>query len=67
MEDLAARLDSLLRLFAEADAKGPLDRARLVKRFRDDLQLLVAEYGPDAVDAALDKLPDEAWPSISLH
>jgi hypothetical protein len=67
MEDLPARLDTLLRLFAEADAKGPLDRARLVKRFRNDLQLLITEYGADAVDEALDKLPDEAWPSVLPH
>jgi hypothetical protein len=67
MEDLAARLDSLPRLFAVADAKGPLHRARLVKRIRNDLQLLITEYGTDAVDEALDKLPDGAWPSVLLH
>jgi hypothetical protein len=32
-----------------------------------DLQLLVTEYGAQAIGAALDKMPNEPWPSVSLH
>jgi hypothetical protein len=67
MDDLTARLEALLRLFAEADAKDQLDRTRLAEKFRKDLASLVAEYGPNALDAALDELPDAALPSVSLH
>ena len=67
MSDLTARLEALLRLFAEASAKDQLDRTRLAEKFRKDLAALVAEYGPNAVDAALDELPDAALPSGSLH
>jgi hypothetical protein len=67
MSDLTASLEALLRLFAEADSKDWLDRTRLAEKFRDDLALLVAEYGPSAVDEALDELPDAALPSVALH
>jgi hypothetical protein len=30
----------------------------MAQQFRRDLRLLVAEYGPSAVDAALDELPE---------
>jgi hypothetical protein len=65
MSDLAARLESLLRLYAAASDQGIDDR--LAERFRKDLALLVAEYGSKTVDAALDAMPDEAWPSVFLH
>ena len=28
---------------------------------------VIAEYGPAAVDAAVDKIPKEAWPSVAIH
>jgi hypothetical protein len=67
MDDLTARLEALLRLYAAAGAEGHLDGAGLAEQFRRDLQLLVTEYGHKAVDEALDKIPDELWPSVSLH
>jgi hypothetical protein len=66
MDDLTARLEALLRLYAAAADRGP-GSALLTEQFQKDLQLLVAKYGPGVVDAALEKLPDEAWPSVSLH
>jgi hypothetical protein len=67
MDDLTGRLEALLRLYAAADDNGHRNGARLAERFRRDLRLLVAEYGPKAVDAALEEMPDEAWPSVLLH
>jgi hypothetical protein len=66
MDDLTGRLEALLRLYAAADDRGQ-GSARMTEQFQKDLQLLVAKYGPGVVDAVLDKLPDEAWPSVSLH
>lgn len=65
MDDLTARLEALLRLYAAAFDERQDDQ--LGKRFRKDLQMLVAEYGPQAVNAALDALPNAASPSGSLH
>jgi len=56
-----------LRLYAAACDQGHLDSSRSAEQFRKDLQLLVADYDHDAVDAALDQLPDVASPSVSLH
>jgi hypothetical protein len=67
MDDLTARLEALLRLYSAARDQGQGDGVRLAEQFRKDLQLLVNEYGPKAVDEALDKIPDEVWPSVSLH
>ena len=68
MDDLTARLEALLRslrLFAASSDQS--QDAQLGEQFHKDLALLVAEYGHDAVSAALDELPDGAGPSISLH
>jgi hypothetical protein len=67
MSDLAARLEALLRLYSAASERGELGDSKLGKQFRKDLQLLVSEHGADAVDAALEHMPDEQWPSVSLH
>ena len=67
MDDLTARLEALLRLYAAADDWGQRGGARWAEQFRKDLALLVAKYGFKAVDTALEKLPDEPWPSVSLH
>jgi carbon monoxide dehydrogenase subunit G len=66
MDDLTARLEALLRLYAAAGDRGE-GSARLTGQFQEDLQLLVAKYGPRVVDATLEKLGDEVWPSVSLH
>jgi hypothetical protein len=63
MDDLTARLKALLRYYAAAFEQPPDDR--LGERFRRDLQLLVTEFGPQAVNAALDEIPD-APPNL-LH
>jgi hypothetical protein len=62
MDDLTARLQALMRRYAAScDQPGPY------QRFRKELNLLISEYGYQAVDAALDNLPEEPWPSVSLH
>ncbi len=66
MDELTARLESLLRFYAGADLYDH-DDGVLAQQVSKDLQLLVAEFGPKAVDAALDKMPDGAWQSSSLH
>jgi hypothetical protein len=67
MDDLTGQLEALLRLYAAAFDRNDGDDGRAREQFRRDLELLIARYGRAAVDAALDKLPDEAWPSVSLH
>ncbi len=66
MDDLTARLEALLRLYVAAGDYGQ-GSARLTEQFRRDLQSLVSKYGPRVVDATLEKLGDEARPSVSLH
>jgi hypothetical protein len=63
MDDLTARLKALLHYYAAAFEQPPDDR--LGERFRRDLQLLITEYGAEAVSAALDEIPD-APPNL-LH
>jgi hypothetical protein len=58
---LTTRLEELLSRYAAAFDQ-PQD---LSEQFRRDLQLLVAEFGYDAVRAALDEIPDA--PSGFLH
>jgi hypothetical protein len=66
MSDLIARLEALLRGYS-ACREGQGDGGQWVQQFRRDLRLLVAEYGPNAVDAALDELPDGAGARASHH
>ena len=40
---------------------------RLHAEFRKDMDALVTEFGKRAVDKAIAELPDERWPSVSLH
>jgi hypothetical protein len=67
MDELTARLESLLRLYAGARQQDEGDGIQLAQLVGKDLQLLVAEFGPRAVDAALDKIPDGSWQPGSLH
>jgi len=68
MDDLTTRLEALMRRYAAACAQGKGDGAQLAEQFRRELQLLVAQYGQPAVDAALDEeMSDGVWPSVSLH
>jgi len=67
MDELTARLESLLRFYAGAGPYDQDDGAQLAQQFSKALQLLVAEFGPNAVDAALDQMPDGAWQPGLLH
>ena len=67
--NLSDRLEALLRRYAQAyeiDGCDP-EAARLAERFRKDLRSLVSEYGPSAVEAALDEIPDNPSPPIAPH
>jgi hypothetical protein len=66
MSYLPTRLEALFRIYAAA-CLGQLDDARSAERFRKGLKLLIADYGYEAVDAALDELPERASLSTSLH
>jgi hypothetical protein len=65
MSDLTARLEALLRHHSACRDQSQGDSIQL--GFHKDLELLIAEYGRETVDAALLWLSDEAWPSVSLH
>jgi len=73
--DLKAHLEALLLRHARGlDARSSpaafeqsMKRFREEKRFREDMRRLIAKFGQAAVDAALDGMPKEPWPSVSLH
>jgi hypothetical protein len=68
MDDLTAQLEALLLRHARwVDHSGPAAFERSLGQFRKDMRRLIAEFGEAAVDAALDGMPDEPWPSVSLH
>jgi hypothetical protein len=67
VSDLTARLESILRRLFAAARESEGDAARSAEQFRKELELLVAQYGYDAVNAALDELPDAASQSVYLH
>jgi hypothetical protein len=68
MDELGARLKGLFRRF---EAMLDADRAEdllLRKRFLDEVRSLVAKFGMDAVDAALDDpSSDDETPSIAPY
>jgi hypothetical protein len=65
MSELANQLDSLLRRYAAECGQDKDDQPWT--QFRNELRSLIAEYGPKAVDAALDEIPDGVGPVASLH
>jgi hypothetical protein len=69
MDDLPARLEALLRRYAAGlDPLAQLPAPEeIVEHFRAEIRALVAEYGHAAVDAALDAIPRDGWPSNALH
>jgi hypothetical protein len=67
MDDVSARLEALLGSYAAAIDAGGVGTAQLVDEFRASLRALVAEFGQPAIDAALNKIRDEASPSEALH
>jgi hypothetical protein len=66
---LSDRLQALLHLYARAlDLDSCEDEAaRLEERFRREVRLLVSEYGPSLVEAALDDIPDNPSPPMAPH
>ena len=66
MDDLAARLKSLFRRYAAALEQHHGDRLQVARQFSQEVDLLIAQYGQRAINAALDA-PGEAWRSVSLH
>jgi len=67
MDDLTGRLASLFRRYMAALGQSQGDRATAAKQFLEEVDLLIAQYGQPAIDAALDKVPGKARPPISLH
>jgi hypothetical protein len=67
MDDLSARLESLFRRYAAALGQRQGDRGSVAKLLLEEMDLLIAQYGQPAIDAALDQLPGEGRPSVSLH
>jgi hypothetical protein len=66
MDDLTARLESLFRRYGAAMGDRDVDAVRLAKQFYEEADLLIAQYGQPAINAALDA-PAVASPSVSLH
>jgi hypothetical protein len=56
-----------LSCYAAALDQDKGDSGKPREQFRKELQLLIAEYGPGAVDAALNEIPDGVGAAISLH
>jgi hypothetical protein len=67
MDALTARLECLFRRYSAASGQCHGERAPVPKQFLEEVDLLIAQYGQPAIDAALDEAPGEAWPSLSLH
>jgi hypothetical protein len=66
MDELTARLESLFRRYAAALDHHHGDHIQVSKQFFEEVDLLIAQYGQPAIEAALDT-PDVASPSVSLH
>jgi hypothetical protein len=50
MDELTARLEWLLSRYSAALDQDKSNRGKAWEQFRKELQLLIAEYGPTAVD-----------------
>jgi thiamine pyrophosphate-dependent acetolactate synthase large subunit-like protein len=61
---LSDLLQALLRFYAKAFEIDGCE-AETEERFRKELRLLISEYGPSAVEAALDDIPDNPSPPIA--
>jgi hypothetical protein len=61
---LAEQLNSLLRRYADG---GQDENDQTWEGFFNDLRSLIAEYGPKAVNEALDMIPDGSRDSPSIH
>ena len=57
MDDLVAKIEAMFRRYAADLNQSQADGVHLGKKFRKDMDSLVAQYGNAAIDAALDELP----------
>jgi|HubBroStandDraft_4_1064222.scaffolds.fasta_scaffold1164142_1 hypothetical protein len=68
MDDIVARIEAMFRRYAAGLNQNQADGVQLAKKFRKDMDSLIAQYGTRVIDAALDKVPiGEVWPSAALH
>jgi hypothetical protein len=69
MEELTAHLEMVFRHYGEAyePGLGPTALDEIMGRFRAEMELLIAEHGRAAVNAAIDAMSTDRWPSIVLH
>ena len=68
MDELIARLEVLIRRHAQAWERRDDDGDSVVDQFQKQFRLLIAQYGEDAVEDALNRFcagPER--PSVSLH
>jgi hypothetical protein len=63
--NLRVRLQALLRLYAEVFELDGCEDEAVREQFRNDLRLLIADYGPSAVEATLDDIPDNPSPPLA--
>jgi hypothetical protein len=66
MDELTARLESLFRRYATAIGHHRGDHIQVARQFLEEADLLIAQYGQPAIDAALDATGVES-PTFSLH
>jgi hypothetical protein len=67
MDDLTVRLQALMRRYAADSEQRPGAEDQLEENLHQELTLLIATYGKPSIDAALEAMSDDAWPSVSLH
>jgi hypothetical protein len=68
MDDLVAKIEAVFRRYAAGLNQSQADGVQLAKKFRKDMDSLIARYGNAVINAALDELPiGEVWPSAGLH
>jgi hypothetical protein len=67
VNELIARLELLLGRYAATLEQDQGDGTQPWEQFRRELVLLIADYGPEAIDAALNEMPDGAGGAIYLQ
>jgi hypothetical protein len=68
MDELAVSLEALFRRHAEALERLQDNGESVIEQFQKQFRLLIAQYGEDAVEDALNRFragPER--PSVSLH
>jgi hypothetical protein len=69
MEELTAHLEMIFRHQGAAyePSLGRTDLGEIMDRFRAEMTMLIAEHGRPAVNAAMDAMSTDRWPSIAVH